>query len=120
MISRHLAGTGGATPDHLIVFRLTVVLAAYALLAFAGKRRWLRPNEILWVGLAEIFWALAWLLQPTILVVRTHILGRDKAALVSLGMVLPVLIAMAVGLRFIMKAAGQAVDTAAPVRVKAK
>ncbi len=108
------------TPDHLIVFRLTVVIAAYALLAFAGKRRWLRPNELLWVGLAEIFWALAWLLQPTILVVRTHILGRDKAALISIGMVLPVLIAMGVGLRFIMRAAGQTVEAVAPVRAKAK
>ncbi len=106
------------TPDHLIVFRLTVVIAAYALLAFAGKRRWLRPTELLWVGLAEIFWALAWLLQPTILVVRSHILGRDKAALISIGMVLPVLIAMGIGLRFIMRAAGQAVEATASVKAK--
>ena len=95
--------TGAITPDKLIGEHTVIVLAVYAILIFAGQKKWLRPGELKIVGAAMIFWAVAWLLQPIIGVVRGHYPALTTAVPISVGLIIPVVAAMGFGLYYVAK-----------------
>ena len=89
--------------NHEITEKLVVVIACYAALAFVGSRRWIRPAEAIVVGAAMIFWAVAWL-TATLIKVTVPIYGPGwRPALVAIAMTIPMALAMAVGLWFVIR-----------------
>jgi hypothetical protein len=94
---------GALSPDKWIGEHLVIVLAVYALVILAGRRNWLRGPELMWVGLAMIFWAIAFLLQPIVTIVRIHYGAAGAYIPISAGLIAPLVIAMAFGLRYTMR-----------------
>lgn len=89
--------------NHEITEKLVVIIACYAALAFVGTRRWIRPAEAIVVGAAMIFWAIAWL-TATLIKVTVPIYGPGwRPALVAIVMTIPMALAMAVGLWFLVR-----------------
>lgn len=88
--------------SHELTQKLVVIVACYAALAFVGSRRWLRPLEIVIIGVAMIFWAAGWLMRTLVPQVTIPLYGPGWRA-VGLGAALtfPVVLAMAVGLRLL-------------------
>jgi hypothetical protein len=107
---------GALPPDKLIAAHLIVVLAVYAVIILAGHRKWLKPNELKLVGAAMLFWAIGWLLQPILSVVRSHYTAISTALPISIGLIAPVVAAMVFGLLYVAKRGSGAGAIAAPNR----
>lgn len=93
--------------EKLITQRMMIVIAAYAVLVLAGSRKWLRPREIAGIGAALIFWAAAWLFEAVVQAVRARYMREAQYVGISLALVVPILIAMGLGLRFVTKRASE-------------
>ncbi len=102
MISR-IIYPGLLSPDKLLVLRIVIVLAVYAALVFAARRSWVKPKELVWIGGAIIFWAIAWLLNVVVQIVRPRYPELSQYLPVSLGLVAPIVIALVYGLRIVYK-----------------
>jgi len=94
---------GLLSPDKLLILRIVIVLAVYAVLIFAARKEWVKPRELLWIGAAVIFWAAGWLLNVVIEIVRPRYPQLSQFLPVSIGLIAPVIIALAFGLRMVYK-----------------
>jgi hypothetical protein len=86
-----------------VTVHLMTVIVVYALVVFACRRQWIKPNEIALIGGADIFWTIAWVLSPLIPVVRTRFPELSTAIPASLGMIAPLIAAMIFGLIYVKK-----------------
>jgi hypothetical protein len=93
----------GQSSNTIISQHLFLVIAVYALLVLAARRSWLKTQEVPLVTGAMLFWAVAWILQPVIPLVRTRYPQLAEAIPLSLLMVAPIVVAMIVGVVFVMK-----------------
>ena len=89
--------------SHEVTLKLLVILSCFAVLTFAGSRKWLRPTETIIVGIAMIFWASAWLLE-TLLRLTVALYGdKARAILIAVAMTLPMTLSMSAGLWFLVR-----------------
>jgi|GEM_PF-4199935 hypothetical protein len=82
----------------IISQRLVLVIAALALLSFAGKRKWITPTETGWIGAAMIFAASGWVLQAVLNATRASFASHQQAIYAGIGMTAPLVIALIVAL----------------------
>ena len=87
----------------IIAQRLILIIAGISLLTFSGQRKWLRPNEIAWVGAAMIFASTGWVLQAVLNVTIGSFHTRQGAVLAALGLTLPFDLALIAGLVILVK-----------------
>jgi hypothetical protein len=95
-----------------LVQRLLIILAAVGLLSFAARRGWITALETILVGVSMIFCAAGWVLQSVLLTMEGLYPGQPRALWESVGLTIPLVVAMGSGLfvlvRRVGKAAGQA------------
>lgn len=89
--------------SHEVTVKLLVIITCFAVLTFAGSRRWLRSIETIIIGLAMIFWATGWLLESLVHLSVSLYGASLRAALVAIGLTFPVTLAMSVGLWFLVR-----------------
>jgi hypothetical protein len=87
----------------IIAQRLILVVAGIALLTYAGRKNWLRPNEVAWVGAAMIFASTGWVLQAVLNVTIGNFHTRQGAILAAVGLTTPLFLALVVGLTILVK-----------------
>jgi hypothetical protein len=83
--------------------KLIVIIACVAALTFGSRRKWLRRTETLILGVAIIFFAFAWLLVSLVPVALEIPGPRWREILIAIAMDLPMSLALAVGLWFLIR-----------------
>jgi hypothetical protein len=87
----------------VIAQRLLLVLAAVALLSFAGRRKWITPNETGWVGASVIFAASGWVLQAVLNITRADFSNRLEGILSGVALTIPLIISLIAALVILVK-----------------
>lgn len=100
--------------SHEITQKLVVIIACYAVLAFVGTRRWLRSTEAVVLGVAMIFWAIAWLMASLVKVTVPLYGPGWRSSLIAFAMTIPMTLAMAVGLWFLARRIQRDVSASPP------
>jgi hypothetical protein len=89
--------------SHTLTLKILTILASVAALTFCGRKKWLRPGEVLWVGVALVFWATGWLLA-TLVKVTVDLYGHTWRALaMAAAIVFPMTLALSVSLRILVR-----------------
>ncbi len=89
--------------DKQITFRLILILAVYAVLTFAAKKRWLHPPEVAWIGGAMIFSASGVLFYTVLPFVVVRYPVHWQALALTGALILPVLIALVFTLSYMVR-----------------
>ncbi len=89
--------------DRDLSLRLLAVLAASALLTYAGRRRWITPGETLAVGIAMIFCASGWVMQSIVPHTMAAYGVPSTALLVAVALTAPLILSLAGGLYFLVR-----------------